>query len=787
MTANRKTKYLFFSLISLFIVVFIMVLFFGTNNIALLYAQEADNYEDKIYSTATIADDFCDRSIIVVINEKHSQITTESTQQNDIVKNNFIFNDIGVRSIRDLTALPRNNIVKTTNNKLVTNGEMIKQHLSTVTFRQILHIELEIAGKQNVLDTVKQLQKTEGIRYVGPNMFYDDLTPTPNDARLAEQWALIGETGIGSTGAWGITPGSRSVRVGIIDSGIAQHDDFNITNAYGVVTHSNVDRDAGWDFFNGNGITDDDNNGHGTSSAGIVGAMGNNGIGVTGVAQQVTLVPLQTRSSGNSHSSVAMIDAVTHARNLWDTDRRISILSMSISGFGLNTALRDAIATYQGLFVWSAGNNGDNLDNFINIDSFDLPNLISVGGHNRERTRSIWNSAQSSSFGNAVDVYAPGGHQGYDRIENILTTTIENNYRFFNGTSAAAPHVAGVAALMLSINPNLTAAQLKMGIRNSATVDNNFATSAGHQTARLLCATSAVSVATFTTNLSGSNATISGVRSGAVLPSIFIIPETINVKNITQISNSAFNNQTQLTQITIPSTVTHIGSDAFKNTNDAAIYLEGKASVPNTFNAKWNVSNNPVYLNGVKCLHDGTKTRVSLDTTHHADLCDKCRTATNITKHSFYTLNCTEQCSGCSYQGLADHDYVYTPKGTTNPYEMKQHYADCMTCGDRSILPCLGIVQSPDEDVYCLLCGRLMTTPLPMYMIKMPNGDILVSSEKIEYEYFLSISKKFDYNEVSYSYFEKNNKLMLNYDKNLNLEGLYLIPKMYELEEFIND
>lgn len=267
----------------------------------------------------------------------------------------------------------------------------------------------------------------------------------------------------------------------------------------------------------------------------------------------------------------------------------------------------------------------------------------------------------------------------------------------------------------------------------------------------------------------------------------FILPNQLNGRTVTQIRSSAFSNQTQLTKITIPSTVTHVGNDAFKKTNDAAIYLEGKASVPNTFNAKWNVSNNPVYLNGVKCLHDGTKTRVSLDTTHHADLCDKCRTATNITKHSFYTLNCTEQCSGCSYQGLADHDYVYTPKGTTNPYEMKQHYADCMTCGDRSILPCLGIVQSPDEDVYCLLCGRLMTTPLPMYMIKMPNGDILVSSEKIEYEYFLSISKKFDYNEVSYSYFEKNNKLMINYDKNLNLEELYLIPKMYELEEFIND
>ncbi len=267
----------------------------------------------------------------------------------------------------------------------------------------------------------------------------------------------------------------------------------------------------------------------------------------------------------------------------------------------------------------------------------------------------------------------------------------------------------------------------------------------------------------------------------------FILPNQLNGRTVTQIGSSAFSNQTQLTKITIPSTVTHIGSNAFKNTNNASIYLEGRTSVPNTFNAKWNVSNNPVYLNGVKCLHNGTKTRVSLDSIHHADLCEKCRTATNITNHSLYTSNCTQQCSECSFKGFPDHDYTYTPIPVIYPYEMKRHYADCMTCGDRSILPCLGILQSPDEDVYCLLCGRLMTTPFPMYMIKMPNGDILVSSEKIEYEYFLSIAEKFDYNEVSYSYFEKNNKLMLNYDKNLNLEGLYLIPKMYELEEFIND
>jgi|GEM_PF-1402993 len=730
MKTSKNIKRLVFSVTFLLNVTLLFALFLGTSSIAIVYAQEADSYIDKIYSTATINDDFCDRSIIVVMDESNSQITTESTQQNDIVKNNFIFDNIGVKEIRDLTALPSDNVVRTSSNRIVTDGEMIRQHLSTITFRQILHIQLEVASKQNVLDTVRQLQQVEGIRYVGPNMFYEDMTPTPNDLRLAEQWALIGDTGIGSTGAWGITPGSRTVRVGVIDSGIAQHDDFVLTNEYGVVIHSNVDRDAGWDFFNNNGITDDDNNGHGTSSAGVVGAMGNNGIGVTGVAQQVTLVPLQTRSSGTSHSAAAMVEAVTHARNLWNTDQRISILTMSIGGFGLNTEMRDVIETYQGLFVWSAGNNGDNLDNFINIASFNLPNLIAVGGHNRARTRSIWNTTQSSSFGNAVDVYAPGGHQGVAATENMLTTTIGNNYRFFNGTSAAAPHVAGVAALMLSINPTLTAAQLKTGIINSATVDNNFATPAGIQTARLLCATSAVASATFTTNISGNNATITGVRSGAILMSAIIIPEVVNERTVTQISNSAFSNQTQLTQITIPSTVTHIGSDAFKNTNHASIYLTGRTKAPSTFNINWNSSVNPVYLNGNLCLHTSSVTTVSLNDTQHGNLCNDCRTVISKSLHSKYTSGNWEYCHDCSYSKYIGHTHSYTHTWLS----LRQHQSSC-SCGDIRIRP--HIVSGDWNGIgyaTCLDCGGPAELGMVMFGV-LPRTIESLSSIYIQ-EYF---------------------------------------------------
>jgi hypothetical protein len=254
----------------------------------------------------------------------HSQIVTETTSQNSILLDNTIFSDIGVIEIRDLTALPSENTARTNTLGLTaTDIKAIREHLESITFRQILHIILDVECKQNVLDVVELLQQVEGIRYVGPNIYYEITTVNPNDPdfRNGNQWALNGTNGINAPGAWGITTGSRAVRVGIIDSGIARHPDLD----------ANIDFTSGGDFYNiaPNNIPGPlrpDTDGHGTESASVVGAVGNNGIGVTGVAQQVTLVPLQT-GYGGSHPREARADAVRHARDLWNTNQRISILT----------------------------------------------------------------------------------------------------------------------------------------------------------------------------------------------------------------------------------------------------------------------------------------------------------------------------------------------------------------------------------------------------------------------------------------------------------------------------
>ena len=113
--------------------------------------------------------------------------------------------------------------------------------------------------------------------------------------------------------------------------------------------------------------------------------------------------------------------------------------------------------------------------------------------------------------------------------------------------------------------------------------------------------------------------------------------------NVTTIGSGIFANYTQLSQITIPSSVTHIGSDAFKNTNNASIYLNGRTFVPSTFDLNWNSSANPVYFNGILCNHS-SKTIIELNATQHGDLCNSCRTIVNKANHNKYTSGLWEYC-----------------------------------------------------------------------------------------------------------------------------------------------
>ena len=331
--------------------------------------------------------DFEKDSIIIVLKSESSRFRGIS---DDIREKIY---SIGGKAIKDLSALPARyvNIDGSINEN---EAPSLYSHYQETAFKQILYVKLLSAGKDRVLDAIEAVKEFEEVDYVGPNWIEETGTFIPNDTYYSQQWALKSYDGINAESAWNITRGNNKIRVGIIDSGIATDSDLS----------ANIQ--TGYDFYTDNDVTNDPLGGHGTHVAGIVAAVGNNSMGISGVAPNVKLVPLQTAfdtaGSGNHHTS-ERLEAINYATSLWeDEDQRISILNHSIAGFGTNTDIAAAVNNYPGLFVWSAGNDHTDTDTFSQINSFKLPNVISVGA-----LTSTGQRASFSNYGqNSVSIYA---------------------------------------------------------------------------------------------------------------------------------------------------------------------------------------------------------------------------------------------------------------------------------------------------------------------------------------------------------------------------------------------
>ncbi len=465
---------------NIFLIVFIVLFAFSIyHSTGLTIGTIQETVTEKIYSNVDITENFDDASVIVVVNNNAKNHITS------------LLNNIQYETIENLTCTDEHQSEDLDNQE------------------QILKINLSENTKENVIEVIKQLEIVDGIKYAGPNRIFE-LDTIPNDPFYSNSInSLLGQWGlqkIESNLAWDFTTGTESVRIGIIDTGIADHPDLN-ANVVG-----------GGDFVtmkNGTtpGILRDDPQGHGTHVAGIAGAVGNQTIptGVTGVNWNVTLVPMQVASDDGGIHVDAIVRAINYATNLWNTVNRISILSMSIGGSSEMTAIETAIRAYPGLFVCSSGNSGGNNDEIRYYPSFyasslhsnPLTNMIVVGRSDINDSR-----PSTSNWGSkTITLYAPGehilstypeefcaAHSGvirstrwgdyldcectwgnyYGIWEWIPNNTrhLANGYHFISGSSMATPHVSGVAALLLSINPNLTTAQLKEAIINSVDIPN---------------------------------------------------------------------------------------------------------------------------------------------------------------------------------------------------------------------------------------------------------------------------------------------------------------------------
>ena len=409
--------------------------------------------EEKIYSKATLEDDFIGDGVLVVLGRKNSGINKQH-------KENF-FGSFEKRYIKDLTAVEDYNA---DGSKVLARNIKSKEYINREEFRQIFEIKLPYDDKENVLRVIKQLEANEDILYVGPN-YYSYPNAVPNDPHYTanRQWHLNGTYGINAPSAWDITTGASSVKVGVIDTGIANHPDLS-ANLIG-----------GWDFYNNNNVTTDDLNSHGTSVAGIIGAKGNNGIGVAGIAWNVSLVPLQISYTNPSTGRQTSTNALTIAAINYAKNNNIQILNHSWGGYSYDPAVQSAINSYNGLYVCSAGNGDKNIDNSPYYPaSYTGSNIITVGAiksNGQRPTVSDWGydsngQPQGSNYGqNSVDIFAPGCYIGSD----LYSTKTGNTYGNFNGTSSSAPMVAGVAALILSKAPGFTAADVKDIIMGNGT------------------------------------------------------------------------------------------------------------------------------------------------------------------------------------------------------------------------------------------------------------------------------------------------------------------------------
>ncbi|MBP7051627.1 MAG: S8 family serine peptidase [Phycisphaerae bacterium] len=317
------------------------------------------------------------------------------------------------------------------------------------------------------------------VLYAEPNYKYQ-LDRTPNDAMFAQQWALnnTGQSGglldadIDATEAWNTTTGSKDVIVAVLDTGI---DPTNADVALNLWQNSKETKGTSGTDDDGNGYIDDfsgynfigDNTDltdevyHGTYVAGIIGAYGNNQIGIAGVCWNVGLMICKVADADGVNLDAA-VAAVQYA-----TASGAKVINASWSGPAYSKSLRDAIeaAGEKGiLFVASAGNGSANTDNVgaqVYPAGYDLYNIISVMATNsRDQMAATTNCGLHS-----VDIAEPG--------EEILSTMpmtatdvmteigLAPEYGTLSGTSVAAPHVSGVCALMRSKSGALTYHQIK--------------------------------------------------------------------------------------------------------------------------------------------------------------------------------------------------------------------------------------------------------------------------------------------------------------------------------------
>ncbi|WP_455352584.1 S8 family serine peptidase [Streptomyces sp. SYSU K217416] len=357
------------------------------------------------------------------------------------------------------------------------------------------------ASKQDLAEVMDAFRADPAVASVEPDIRAYAMAVTPNDTEYAKQWDLFEATGgMNVPGAWDKTTGS-GVTVAVIDTGYAAHTDLSAgtVSGYDFISSSTDARDGGgrdsnpkdegdWNATDGEcgfGSKAGNSSWHGTHVAGTIGATTNNAKGVAGIAYDSKVQHVRVLGKcGGSSSDIA--DAITWASGgsvpgIPANPNPAQVINMSLGGASSTcpSVYQNAIngAVNRGTtVVVAAGNSNANASGSTPAN---CANVINVASTSREGNRSFY-----SNYGTSIDVSAPGGEtrRGTDTpgtvttpengilstLNSGTTTQSTENYKPYQGTSMAAPHIAGLAALMKSAKSTLTPAQIESAIKSNA-------------------------------------------------------------------------------------------------------------------------------------------------------------------------------------------------------------------------------------------------------------------------------------------------------------------------------
>lgn len=367
-------------------------------------------------------------------------------------------------------------------------GGQVESVRTTAAGEQVIKADRKLTAEE-VGDVIETLEADPSVEYAEPDVIMRPFATAPDDTYYDMQWALgDGTAGIDILGAWDYSEGEGSV-VAVIDSGILKHTDLdaNVLPGYDMIADLDTSRDGdgrdsnpqdeGDTTFDGQcaaGEPGTKSSWHGTHVAGIIAAVADNAKGIAGVAPKAKVVPIRAIGTCGGYTS-DIADGIRWAvggtvAGVPANANPARVVNLSLGGkAACSTTYQNAVdfARSKGAVVVAAAGN-ENVD-AAQVSPANCQNVITVAASTRTHAK-----ADYSNFG-SVDLYAPGGEMSKAAVDGIVSTLNNGSdrpgvedYYLKEGTSMAAPHVSGVAALMLARMPASTPADIERRLIKTA-------------------------------------------------------------------------------------------------------------------------------------------------------------------------------------------------------------------------------------------------------------------------------------------------------------------------------